>query len=403
MSHTLTLQSVVDCSHLSIQPEGDEFSIGDSSIGEFLRVPEVAVDVVRLLDGKNTLLQVKTKIDRKYGEDVDVLDFVEMLKECDLIYKIDSEVLNDSFQKEVNPVLFTLGRIFFSRAANLLYVVSFAALILLLILHPALIPTFRDMFVFEPVGLSGLIFLVVGWGLTLIHEFAHLLAASKEKVHSKIRLNLRMIFLVAETDMTGLWGKPKKNRYVPFLAGMAWNTVIALGCFAVQLVSASELAVAFARMIALITLYGFVWQFIIFLRTDVYYVISNWKNTSAMHEHSLLFLRKTVLRKDAAEWEALPLHEKKNAQWFGILYIIGGFISVSLTLYLQVPAIWYTISYAVRSLSTYTYSSYYFWDSLMVVTVGVIELAIWLIGLKNARKDRIARRNNPPNQEQEAV
>ncbi|WP_338778753.1 PqqD family protein [Metabacillus sp. FJAT-52054] len=403
MSRALTLQSIVDCSHLSIQPEGDEFSIGDSSIGEFLRVPEVAVDVVRLLDGKNTLLQVKEKIDRKYGEDVDVLDFVEMLKDCDLIYKIDSEVLNDSFRKEVNPVLFRLGSLFFSKTANLLYAVSFAALILLLILYPSLIPTFRDMFVFEPVGLSGLIFLVVGWGLTLIHEFAHLLAASKEKVHSKIRLNLRMIFLVAETDMTGLWGKPKKNRYVPFLAGMAWNTVIALGCFAVQLLSSSELVISFARMIALTTLYGFVWQFIIFLRTDIYYVISNWKNTSAMHEHSLMFLRKTVLRKEPAEWASLPLHEKNNAKWFGVLYIIGGFVSVTLTLYLQVPALWYTLSYAIRSLSTYTYSSYYFWDSLMVISVGAIELVIWLIGLKNARKERIAQRNNPANREQEAI
>lgn len=393
MTIEITLNSIVDCSHLTIQPEGDEFSIGDPGMGEFLRVPEVAVDVVRQLDGKRSLQSVKEEIDHKYEEDVDVVDFVATLEDCQLVYSIDNQVLYAELRKQANPALHKLGLVFFNKFAVSFYAVCLVLLVGMLAANVELIPTYRDMFVFESIGLSGLVLLLVGWILTIIHEFGHLLAASKEKIPAKIRLNLRMIWLVAETDMTGLWSKPKSARYLPFLAGMAWDVVLILACMVIQVLSPNELVVALSRMVAFICMYSFVWQFIIFLRTDIYYVVANWRNSSAMHEHGLLFLRKTFMRKDERAWSGLPDFEKVNAKWFGFLYIIGGVIGLGLFVYIQVPAFFYMINHVFTSLTAYTISDYLYWDGLLVLAVLVIQLITWLVGFRNSRKEATARRN----------
>ena len=393
MTLNITLGSVVDCSHLSIQPEGDEYSIGDPSIGEFLRVPKVAVDVVNLLDGQRRLEEVKKEIDKIYEEDVDVADFVLTLKECNLIYSIDKQVLHSDLRKETNPVLYKLGKIFFNKAAVCIYLVCTLILLGLMAANPKLVPVYRDMFIFESIGLSGLALLAASWILTIIHEIGHLLAASKEKIPSKIRLNLRMVWLVAETDMTGLWSKPKKDRYLPFLAGMAWDIVIIMLCMFIQLFTNSEIVISFARMTAFLCLYSFIWQFIVFLRTDIYYVVSNWRNSSSMHEYGLLYLKKTFLRKGNNTWDELPGFEKDNAKWFGFFYFIGGAVGLGLFIYIQVPATVYMLKHVYTSFSHYSVSNYLYWDGWIVAAVLAIQLITWLIGFRNSRIEAASRRN----------
>ena len=193
MSIEIKLDSIVNCSHLSIEPEGDdEYTIGDPALGEFIRVPVVAVDVIGLLNGKNTICQVKEIVDRKYTDDVDVMDFVHSLQELNLIYEIDGHVFNSEIRRNAHPVLRKLGEIFFSKIGLAIYTISLFMIAGMLITDFSLAPKYQDMFIFESVGLSGITLLVVSGLLTVVHELGHLLAASKENVPAKIRLNLRM-------------------------------------------------------------------------------------------------------------------------------------------------------------------------------------------------------------------
>ena len=389
MSIEIKLDSIVNCSHLSIEPEGDdEYTIGDPALGEFIRVPVVAVDVIGLLNGKNTICQVKEIVDRKYTDDVDVMDFVHSLQELNLIYEIDGHVFNSEIRRNAHPVLRKLGEIFFSKIGLAIYTISLFMIAGMLITDFSLAPKYQDMFIFESVGLSGITLLVVSGLLTVVHELGHLLAASKENVPAKIRLNLRMIFLVAETDMTPLWSKPKNRRYIPFVAGMAWDVVIVLICLLVQIFVQNEMVLSFARMVSLLCIYGFLWQFIIFLRTDIYYVLSNWRNTSNMHKHGMMFLRKKLLYREVPEWDGLPPHEKLNASWFGMLYCAGGAIYVGLFLYFQIPALLYVLRFVYLSLAQFAYDQFLFWDALIVLIVLTIQAVLWAIGYKNSRVQR---------------
>jgi putative peptide zinc metalloprotease protein len=392
MNKDITAISKVDCSHLSIQEDiDDEFTIGDPHTGEFLRVPKVAVDVIEMLDGRNSIGEVIAAVSTKYNEDVDVIDFVMTLLDCKMVFSIDGQVLHSTINREPLTILRRLGSFFFSKVLISLYVVAFIAVISFFAANPTLFPKFKDLFIYETVGLSTLNIVIVAWILTLIHEVGHLLAASKENISTRIRLNLRMIWLVAETDMTGLWARPKNNRYVPFLAGMMWDVVIILACLIIQQTTNHPLIIGYSKLIVFLVLFAFLFQFIIFLRTDLYFVVSNWKNTSALHQNSLMYLSKTILKKDLPDWEHLPEYEKKNAVWFGFLYGIGGIIAISLFLYFQVPPVLYGVSLVYKSLTLYSIDSYYFWDSAIVLFVFILQGIAWLFGLRTSlilRKER---------------
>ncbi|CAG9610535.1 hypothetical protein [Pseudoneobacillus rhizosphaerae] len=394
MNLDITADSKVDCSHLSIQEDiDDEFTIGDPHTGEFLRVPKVAVDVIEMLDGQISIGEVKEAVSKKYNEDVDVIDFVMTILDCKMVYSINGKVLHTSINREPLLILRRLGSFFFSNVLVCLYAVAFLAVLFLFIVNPASFPKFQDLFIYETVGISTLNIVVVAWILTLVHEVGHLLAASKENISTRIRLNLRMIWLVAETDMTGLWARPKNNRYVPFLAGMMWDVVIIFACLIIQQVTNHPLIIGYSKLIVFLVLFAFLFQFIIFLRTDIYFVVSNWKNTSALHQNSLMFLSKIILKKNLPEWDHLPEYEKKNAVWFGFLYGIGGIIAISLFLYFQVPPVLYGVSLVYKSITVYGIDSYYFWDSAIVLFVFILQGIAWLFGLKTSLRQRKERRS----------
>lgn len=386
----LVKEHCLDCTHLSIQQDGEEYTIGDPVIGEFIRVPEVAADVVRGFDGEKTIEEVKESVEAKYGEEVDVLDFAETLLEMGLILKINGVLLNEEVDREVNPGLQKAGSILFSKPFMVLYTLSAIAAIFLIAYSPSLFPSFRDVFLFESVGLSAMMILITISATTIIHEFAHVLAANRLGVKTKVQLNLRMVFLVAETDMSGLWSRAKKERYTPYLAGMAWDGVMILTCLLIKLFVPIAFIASFAQMVTFFLLFGVISQFVIFLRTDMYFVLINWVNTSALHEHSLVFLQKIFLSKRQDEWKRLAPHEKKHAKWFSLLYMFGGAVATFLFVYFQILPSLYGLQQAYENITQHALTNLYFWDGILVVVALLIQVGAWLIGLRTARNERQA-------------
>ena len=111
--------------------------------------------------------------------------------------------------------------------------------------------------------------------LSAIHELAHLLAGRRLGLASRIRLSNRFYFVVFETTLDGLVGVPRRQRYLPMLAGLGAD-VVAMASLTVaaalthgeggSLVSGVCLALAFS------TLPRIVWQFYLFLQTDIYFL-----------------------------------------------------------------------------------------------------------------------------------
>jgi hypothetical protein len=68
-----------------------------------------------------------------------------------------------------------------------------------------------------------------------LHELCHWLAARAEGVAAKVRIDRRLYFFVFETDLTGLWGLPRRRRYWPMLIGLGFDTVILATVLALRL------------------------------------------------------------------------------------------------------------------------------------------------------------------------
>lgn len=385
--------SKVDLTHLSIQKEGDEYTIGDPQTAKFIRVPEPAVYVIRLADGSRTVEEIKEKISRDNGVEVDVLDFVTSLHSLKLVHSVDGIVLaQPGGNNTQNPLAVKAAKAIFHPVTKWAYLLIACTVVFLLIWKPTLIPVSADLFVLPTIGANTLLVSVIACLMICIHELGHLLAAYSVGVQAKIRLNIRYIFITAETNMTGLWAHPKEKRYLPYLAGMAWDFSLFFAALLIQM-NTPEHSFFFqmARLAALLLFLGILSQFMFFLRTDWYYVIGNWTNSADLAQSGKLFLKRMCRPKNQsilALWQQIPRMEKAAAKWFAFFYVTGIGILTFMFLFYTIPAMYRSISMAVMQVTAYTIQMVAFWDGAIVLALIIVRLALYLIGAKTAYRDR---------------
>lgn len=212
----ITLDSKVTAK-LSVQADGEEFTVGDPVSGTFIRVPYEAVHIIHMLDGVRTLNEISEQL-RKEQMDADVLDFVEILHELELIYSIDGKVfLIPPDEKPVSRSLSAAASFIFHPISQVCYVLFFLLSIGMIAGIPELRPDYKDFWAAEATGLSLLLLFFISWPLTILHELGHYLAALRLGIPVKFNLSLRFYWLVVEADMTGLWSVSSRKGICPML------------------------------------------------------------------------------------------------------------------------------------------------------------------------------------------
>jgi hypothetical protein len=160
------------------------------------------------------------------GEPVDVLDFAQdLVSEYQLVYMVDGEIVNEKSEEEghFSWIPKGVGYFFFNRIAYAIYSLFFLLGVGLCIYNVEYVPIYRDFFTSSSVTITVIIAVLTGWAILFFHEFGHLLAAKSLGVKSKIQLSHRLVFVVAETDMSNIVTLPHKRRYRALFAGMAWE------------------------------------------------------------------------------------------------------------------------------------------------------------------------------------
>jgi hypothetical protein len=380
---------VIDLSHLTVQRDGEHYTIGNPGIPRFIRVPEPAVFVVELADGTRTVAEIKRRIAEEKGLDLDVADFASDLAELGLLGRSSHDA--DRPRPKKRELLATrIGAALFRSHAKWAYLLALAAVIGMVLNDPDLFPSYRDMFVLPVIGTNSLLVSATACLLIFLHECAHLLAAYGAGVSARMRLNIRFVFVVAETDMTGLWGKEKSARYFPYLAGMAWDSAVLLAAMLAQSVlPEGGFAHAMARLIALLLLLGLLSQFMVFLRTDVYYVIGNAAHSADLAGSGRLFLCKLWKRDEAAHagWASLPRSERTAGRWFAAAYFAGIGTVACLFIVYSIPAGYYAITQAIGQVTRGSLDGP-FWDGAVLLSLAALRLALYVIGAGTALKDR---------------
>ena len=60
-----------------------------------------------------------------------------------------------------------------------------------------------------------------GMPLAMTHELAHWPGARVNGAGARITVSRRYYMMVLQTDLSGLWGVPRRQRFGPLLAGIA--------------------------------------------------------------------------------------------------------------------------------------------------------------------------------------
>ena len=273
---------------LSFVADGDEVVVGRRDIDSYGVFPLDGAALVRELDAGRSLPDAERWYEATYGEKVDMDGLVAVLADLDFLRDDDEPVAGDR-----PPVGWQrLARAMFSPVAAVVYLIVVLAAAVIAIDRPSLAPRPANVFFTSSFVVVELTIVLGQLPLSALHELAHLLAGRRLGLASRIRLSNRFYFVVFETTLDGLVGVPRRQRFLPMLAGMAAD-VVAMAALTIAaaltrddhpLVGGICLALAFS------TLPRIIWQFYLFLQTDIYYLVATLLGCIDLHATSRQWL-----------------------------------------------------------------------------------------------------------------
>ena len=373
--------SVVELKLVSQKLDEEIYIIGNINEGLFLEVTYEFLYILEFVDGINTIEDIHDKILNKYNINVDVLEALQYLLEENLIYSVDSVILGKDNEVKFNKYLKRVSEIVYSKIGELFFVLIMLANIFVIYRYNMFPKVKSALFIENKPGLSFLIYFIVAWVITCFHEFGHYLSAVKLGIPVKIKLSLRIVFLVVESDINSIWAIPQKKRNICYLAGFLNECLLLFVILIINLFVNSTMFFRLTDMILLIIFINFIWQFMLFLRTDFYFVVLNMLKISSLHDSAIKILKDLITKNNS--YKKSTSDDKKTFCYL-CFYILG--FAFSLIYYFYNLMIYYIIiSKSVMQLINHK-SNYL--DDLVLLAVLGVSLVLWFVGLYGRLKDR---------------
>jgi hypothetical protein len=228
---------------------------------------------------------------------------------------------------------------------------------------------------------SILILLVVGTVLGALHELAHVLAAWATGVPSRVSVGRRMAAVVLQTDLTRLWSVPRRQRIVPLAAGMLLDAALIGAILAVQSVTPVPHAL---RVVVFANVTAIAYQFLIFLRTDVYALFLVATGCRNLWGVKGALARRAVGRASDADRALLAATAPREIAWsraFLLLYLPGAALTAAYFVAFALPAFVRLVGGAVHAIADHGAASPDGAAGVLAVLVTAVALGYVLWGL----------------------
>ncbi|WP_406311984.1 hypothetical protein OHA77_25340 [Streptosporangium sp. NBC_01639] len=296
--------SIVRFHHLVLRPDDDDpdaIIVGRPDLGEFVELPSVCGEVIRLLGEGRRVRDVEATIAAEHDVELDTAGFVESLVDLAFVSDVDGRPLSTP-DSEVPGGHF--GRLterhvrwVFAKPTKLLWLAVVGAALLTVFTHADLFPRHQDFFWSDYVGLSVLVNTAFFSVFATIHEMMHLAAARSLGAPARIGFSTRLHYLVVQTDVTAIWGVPRRQRYRVYLAGMVCDVfLIATMLLLVAYLPMSDMTVAILRAFTLTALLSLPLQAQIYMRTDLYFVLRDLLHCKDLFGDGLGYVRYLLVR-----------------------------------------------------------------------------------------------------------
>lgn len=267
--------------------DGDEVILGDPKKGLYIAISAESEAVLDDLAAGRTVGETEELFQRRFGERPDLQGFLGYLEEKGWIERASHDRAEPFEDDAAGPPAAArlVGRILFAPPALGLYGLSVIAALAVAWLHPASRPT-REALLFKAhMSLMGGVMFAILLSTALLHEMGHIAAGWAVGVRPRLGIGHRLWTLVAETDLSELWLLPRRDRYLPILAGPIVDAVLAslLVLFGAALgTPAGSLGFQVLQASVLLLLLRLLWQCFLYLRTDLYYVLTTLTNCRSL-------------------------------------------------------------------------------------------------------------------------
>jgi putative peptide zinc metalloprotease protein len=271
---------------LSVQQERDFYLVGNAEMGDFYQFPDQGLKILNMLASGLSASRIKSKLALDEEELIDVDSFVSLLSSIGFIHPQDQpsnvhgrtqSAIGDkrcvfSVDSRIAKVICSSPVLFLGSCITLYAIFS-------AINDPALRLNFAAFYI--ETNRTPLLLLIITFSLIelAMHETGHMLAAAQHGIKSKYGIGNRLWTIVAESDLTGILSLPKSQRYFPMLAGLfvdifCASLLIILIKFLLRY-GASAFSVQVVQALVLEIVISMIWQFNIFVKTDIYFVLCN--------------------------------------------------------------------------------------------------------------------------------
>ncbi|MEP0911676.1 hypothetical protein NDI45_12200 [Leptolyngbya sp. GB1-A1] len=388
------------------QPDDNEVVIGRADTSTFLVLPHDAIELLDDLSDGKTIGEAQLIYQQKYGELPDLIELLEYLELKGFVQPIAPAHIHhltwqgkphtktsaaasvhfhfDSFPQSVAQKLFSQPILASSGGIILLALIAIA-------LEPSIIPTWRAFFFPQNLTLSRLILMIMGWITMFFHEMAHLIAVRAFGLSARLGVSNRMWHVVAETDITSIWGLPRKQRFLPLLAGPLLDTVCAAALILLFFAQSRGWVLLPTRMTrwgqALLLLYllQLLWQCYFFVRTDFYYVFANFFRCKSLMKDTEAFLRNQLARLIHSVRQVnqshIPVSERRVIRIYTVIWLFGRTASIASLLFITIPLLWHYYMALSHILSAGFYANpYTFTDAVLMLFLVFAPqfLGFWL-------------------------
>jgi putative peptide zinc metalloprotease protein len=393
----------------TVQQEGEEFVLGRSG-GAYIAVPGEAIEILETLHGGKTLSEAQELFFERHGERPDLDEFLVGLAHRGFVEPMGKD---DTAPAQAPPLIRpadgeaeggaipTLARWLFGRIALTLYTLTILAAGVVIVLHPTIVPGRSSLWFPRHRTLNSVLLLAFTCLSISIHEIGHLLAARSVGVKSRIGIGHRLWVVVAETDLSGLWSVPRRQRYLPLLAGCIVDLVsAALLLFVLFAESIHRLRLSlglhqFVSAMIFVELMRLLWQCYLFVRTDFYYVIATLTGCKNLIEDTVAFLRNQLARRMPTirriDQSAIPPREMRVVRVYSVIWLAGRLLSFGVLVFVILPlAAFYIRSLAAAFRLGIAAHPYAFLDTLFVTAAFLVPLLVgmtlWIRSLFRPRR-----------------
>lgn len=328
--------------------EDNFYIIGRKETEIYITTDNVGFLIISLLEKKYSIKDVKKEIKKKQGN-FDVDKFINYLLLQGFIERINGKKLIERIKKVKTILNFIDSKSIqwvFSKPMYLLYGLIFLISLIILITNPNYFPIKQDYFVSDKFFILLPIIVAISWILLFLHEFMHFLAAKSYKLPAQLGLSNRLLFLVATTDITNIYSLKREKRYRIIFAGIFTDvilfslSILLIYLNGIGLLTFNDFVDKIIKFIAFSEFLGILWQFLFFMKTDIYYAFETFVKVYNLNDKAENLIRNEFYRLFIKNHHLAYFDtkkEKKIINFYAILFLLGIFLLMFNFLYYYLP------------------------------------------------------------------